>query len=324
MEPKRINKFISDTGICSRREADKLIEQGRVTVNGKMAEAGTKVTLKDKVRVDDQLLSIREEAPVFLAFNKPAHMSATTDQSVRDNIIRAINYPASLLPVGRLEREAEGLIFLSNDSDLVRKITKADNRYEKEYIITLDKIITPDFLTQISGGSTADPEERKTRTFVVKEGSARFRIVLEPGTNHNIKRMCEDLGYKVIHLQRTRIANITLAKLPTGHWRILSEPEIESLNEVLSGKTLKSTGSRNRGTGVVPGEERSARTNAPKKKDPFNKPGKTTSPKGKQISSRGSRGAAKGTAKGGFGNKNGTRGGSGKNASTKGPSKRTR
>lgn len=324
MEPKRLNKFISDTGICSRREADKLIEQGRVTVNGKIPETGTKVTAKDKVRVDDQLLDVREETPVFLAFNKPAHMSATTDQSVRDNIIRAINYPASLLPIGRLEREAEGLIFLSNDSDLVRRMARAENKYEKEYIVTVDKIVSSEFLSKISSAGITEGKETNKKRFVVKEGSARFRIVLEPETNHNIKRICEDLGYKVVHLQRTRIASITLAKLQTGHWRALTPPEIDSLKSALSGKSIKSSGNRTSAKNESFGGEKNSGKNVPKKNGSFSKPGSSASSKGRIESARGSRGATKGTVKGTTGSKGSTRGDTGKNSSPKGPSKRSR
>ncbi|WP_347156887.1 pseudouridine synthase [Pontibacter chitinilyticus] len=234
---KRLNKFISDAGFCSRREADKLIEEERVTVNGKLPAPGTKVTAKDKVRIDDQLLQVREEEPVFLVFNKPANMSANADPGVRDNVVRAINYPASILPIGHLEREAEGLLFLSNNSELVRKMTRADNRYEKEYIVTVDKLLAPDFIQKLSSGGAEEAGEAKKKNHISKEGSARFRIILQPGTNHNIRRMCESLGYRVVHLERVRINNITLAKLATGFWRQLTAQEVEELVQVaIAGK----------------------------------------------------------------------------------------
>ncbi|WP_242918337.1 pseudouridine synthase [Pontibacter liquoris] len=240
MEPKRLNKFISDAGFCSRREADRLIEEERVTVNGKRPEAGTKVTAKDKVRIDDQLLTVREEKPVFLVFNKPSNMSANADPSVRDNVVRAINYPASIQPIGHLEREAEGVLFLCNDNDLVRRMTKSDNLFEKEYIVTVDKLISQDLINNLSTGGAAEAGENKKKNFIAKEGPTRFRIVLPPNTNHNLKRMCETLGYKVVHLQRLRVQQITLAKLATGHWRTLTEAEIESLRQTAATRIAKS------------------------------------------------------------------------------------
>lgn len=239
MEPKRLNKFISDAGFCSRREADQLIAQERVTVNGHLPEPGTKVSTRDKVRIDGEILHVREEAPVFLVFNKPAGIATTTDRSVRNNIISALNYPASLQPIGFLDRESEGLLFLSNDTELARKITKADNQYEKEYVVTVDKMLTPDFLTQISENAAPTPGGPKRKSPVSKEGPNRFRIVLEPGLYHNIKKRCEDLGYKVVHLQRVRIAGITPARLPVGMWRAMTDAEVESIKQVVSGRSRR-------------------------------------------------------------------------------------
>lgn len=240
MEPKRLNKFISDSGFCSRREADQLILHERVTVNGKMPEPGTKVTAADKVRIDGQILHVREEAPVFLVFNKPAGIATTTDRSVRNNIISALNYPAALQPVGFLDRESEGLIFLTNDTELAHKITKADNQYEKEYVVTVDKVLTPDFLAKISENTPMTPGGPRKKSPVIKEGPNRFRIVLEPGMYHNIKRRCEDLGYKVMHLQRTRIAQITPGKLSVGMWRTMTDAEIDSIKSVVAGRSRRS------------------------------------------------------------------------------------
>lgn len=236
MEPKRLNKYISDAGFCSRREADRLIEEGRVTVNNKIPETGAMVGPKDKVRIDDELLHMRQEETIFLLFNKPAGIATTTDLSVRNNIISALNYPASLQPIGHLEREAEGLMFLSNDTELARRMTKADTRFEKEYVVTVDKPILGEFLTRLSEGSTPAPGVSRKKLFVAKMGTNRFRIVLEPGVNHHLKRMCEALGYQVTHLQRVRIANFTPIKLQTGHWRALSEAEVDSLKTILSKK----------------------------------------------------------------------------------------
>jgi len=241
MEPKRLNKFISDAGFCSRREADRLIEEGRVTVNGKLPDAGTKVTPKDKVRIDDQLLRVREEAPVFLVLHKPAGMSATADMSVRDNVIRALNYPASLQPIGHLDREDEGVLFLSNDSDLVRKLSKAESRMEKELLVTVNKPFSSDFIAKLSEACAIFTEEGTPKKAVVsRETSTRFRIVLEAGMNQHVKKLCEALDYKVTYLQRVRIEQIGLAKLQKGHWRALGAQEVDALKQVAALKPARS------------------------------------------------------------------------------------
>ncbi|HEY4651855.1 MAG TPA: pseudouridine synthase [Pontibacter sp.] len=236
MESKRLNKFISDSGFCSRREADRLIEEERVTVNGKLPEPGMLVSAKDKVRIDDQILRVREELPVFLVLNKPAGMSAKSDPAVRNNVVRAINHPATLEPAGYLERDHEGVLLLSNDTELVRKITRFDNRFEKEYIVTVDKLITPEFIASLIGGGENVKGEKLEKTFISKEASTRFRVVLAPGTNHNLKATCESLGYKIVHMLRTRIEDITLSKLPSGHWRTLTGTEVEHLRNIATGK----------------------------------------------------------------------------------------
>ncbi|MBB6611883.1 pseudouridine synthase [Pontibacter sp. Tf4] len=247
MEPKRLNKFISDSGFCSRREADRLIEEERVTVNGRLPEPGMLVTPKDKVRIDDEILRVREEKPAFLVVNKPVGMSAKSDPAIRDNVVRAINYPASLEPAGYMERDHEGLVILSNDTELVRQITRLDNRFEKEFIVTVDKIITPEFIAKLIGGGEDEKGEKLQKTFIAKEASTRFRIVLTPGTNHNLKMLCENLGYKVVHLQRVRIENITLAKLASGHWRTLTGSEVQHLRDIVTGKASRVESSRERG-----------------------------------------------------------------------------
>ncbi len=240
MEPKRLNKFISDTGFCSRREADRLIEEGRVTVNGKEPEPGLKVTPKDRVRIDDQTLTVRDEAPVFLVLNKPSGMSATADMGVRDNVVRAINHPATLQPIGRLDREDEGVLFLSNDSDLVRKLTKADSKLEKELLVTVNKPFSSEFISKLSEACASFEDGNPKKAAVTKESSTKFRIVLEPGMSHTIKKLCETLGYKVTFLQRVRVQNITLTKLQKGHWRALSEQEVESFRQIASARTSHS------------------------------------------------------------------------------------
>lgn len=308
MEPKRLNKFISDSGFCSRREADRLIEEERVTINGKLPKPGTIVTAKDKVRIDDQILKVREEAPVFLIFNKPSGMSAKSDPSVRDNVVRAINYPATLEPVGHLERDSEGLLFLTNDTELGRKITRSDNRFEKEYTVTVDKLITQDFIAKLIGGGETEKGEKLQKTFIEKTGASRFKIVLAPGSNHNIKMLCENLGYKVTHLQRTRIQNFTLAKMPTGHWRVLTPAEVDSLRETAATRNVpaaydKTYGSRSAGNSSA---DRPARREGNKPTGDFKRsysPGSSVPREGKSKpkssnatkgdSARGARGSAK-------------------------------
>ncbi|MEJ8800460.1 S4 domain-containing protein [Pontibacter sp. H249] len=339
MEPKRLNKFISDTGFCSRREADRLIEEGRVTVNGKEPEAGIKVTPKDKVRIDDQLLSVRDEAPVYLVLNKPSGLSATADMEVRDNVVRAINHPASLLPVGKLDREDEGVLFLSNDSDFVRKLTKMDTRLEKELIVTVNKPISSDFIAKLSESCASFEEGTPKKAVINKEATTRFRIVLEPGMNHTLKKTCEALGYKVTFMQRVRVNNITLTKLQKGHWRTLTSQEIEALKQISSSKAVTAPAkSKQDYKGNTSGLNRAAT-----EKGAYQKPGKLggateTAGAGKRIgksrpatagSGKGTRGGAKGpTGRGGAAGKPGaSRGGSkpaagGRGAAPKRSSKR--
>lgn len=296
MEQKRLNKFISDSGFCSRREADKLIEQGRVTVNGKFPEAGTKISAKDKVRIDDELLQMREEETVFLLFNKPAGIATTTDLSVKNNIIRALNYPASLLPIGFLDRDAEGLMFLSNDTELARKITKADINFEKEYLVTVDKHLTPEFLSKVSEGGIPEPGASRKKNFVAKEGTNRFRIVLEPGTNHHIKKVVEGLGYKVVHLQRTRLGDFTQAKLPVGMWRKLNAAEVSAITGIIKSKGRNRTDNFKNEAPDIFEKSASARTRPSKLTQPGSaKVAKSRTSNITPVTSKSARPAAKGT-----------------------------
>ncbi|WP_299821251.1 pseudouridine synthase [uncultured Pontibacter sp.] len=318
MEPKRLNKFISDTGFCSRREADRLIEEGRVTVNGKEPEAGIKVTPKDKVRIDDQLLNVREEAPVFLVLNKPAGLSATADMEVRDNVVRAINHPASLQPVGKLDRDDEGVLFLSNDSDFVRKLTKMDSKLEKELIVSVNKPISSDFISKLSEACASFENGIPKKAVVNKEATSRFRITLEPGMNHSIKKTCEAMGYNVTFIQRVRIQNITLTKLQKGHWRTLTGTEVESLKQLASSKPDKAPskaksgsrdfGSREHGAKANPNREKAGTSSREGYQKPARSGASDFSGAGKRIgksrpapasagSAKGARGGAKGTPK---------------------------
>ncbi|MES2588609.1 MAG: 23S rRNA pseudouridine(2604) synthase RluF [Bacteroidota bacterium] len=239
-ESTRINKFLSEAGFCSRRAADKLIEQGRVTINGKVPEMGTKIVPSDEVRVDGKLLSASKEKPVYIAFNKPVGIVCTTDTSVeRDNIIDYINYPSRIFPIGRLDKPSEGLIFLTNDGDIVNKILRARNNHEKEYIVSVNRAITKDFLEQMRNGvPILDTVTRKC--FVEQINKFDFRIILTQGLNRQIRRMCEYLGFDVFSLQRIRIMNIVL-DVPVGEWRYLTDEEMLEINEMLvdSSKTFE-------------------------------------------------------------------------------------
>ena len=230
-ELKRLNKFISETGYCSRREADKLIEEGRVTINGIVPEMGTKVSPEDEVRIDGKLIKEKTGRHIYLAFNKPVGIECTTNQEVQDNIIDYINYPKRIFPIGRLDKASEGLIFLTDDGDIVNKILRARNNHEKEYIVTVNKPITDRFIQRMGNGvPILDTVTRKCK--VEQISKYIFRIVLTQGLNRQIRRMCEYLGYDVTALKRIRIINISL-DVPIGRYRDLTATEIKDLNKLI-------------------------------------------------------------------------------------------
>ncbi|ADY30331.1 23S rRNA pseudouridine(2604) synthase RluF [Cellulophaga lytica] len=240
IQATRINKYLSEVGYCSRRAADKLIDQGRVTINGKIPEMGTKIIPTDEVRVDGELISESKEDFVYLAFNKPVGIVCTTDTRVeKDNIIDYINYPKRIFPIGRLDKPSEGLIFLTNDGDIVNKILRARNHHEKEYIVKVDNIITDDFVHQMSNGiPILDTITRKCK--VEKLSKYEFRIILTQGLNRQIRRMTEYLGYNVVKLKRVRIMNISL-DMPVGTYREFTKEELKEINRLVStsAKTYK-------------------------------------------------------------------------------------
>ena len=228
----RINKYISETGFCSRREADKLIEQGRVTINGLKPEMGTKVNPEDSIEIDGKPLKAKQ-AFIYLAFNKPVGITSTTDLKDKDNIIDFINHKERIFPIGRLDKPSEGLIFLTNDGDIVNKILRAGNNHEKEYVVMVDKTITSDFIHQMSNGvNILDTVTQKC--FVEQTDSNKFRIILTQGLNRQIRRMCDVLGYKVYKLKRIRIMNITLDGIPSGKWRYLTTDEMNTINNLVA------------------------------------------------------------------------------------------
>lgn len=225
----RINKYLSEVGYCSRRAADKLIEQGRVTINGKVPEMGTKVEEGDEVAVDGIAVEgASETGRVYLAFNKPVGIVCTTDTRVEpDNIIDYVNYPTRIFPVGRLDKMSQGLIFLTDDGDIVNKILRARNNHEKEYIVTVDKPVSGEFVRRMAGGLPILDTVTKPCT-VQKLGKNVFKIILRQGLNRQIRRMCEFLDYRVRKLERVRIMNVKL-DVPVGQWRDLTPDELAEL-----------------------------------------------------------------------------------------------
>lgn len=236
----RINKFLSEAGYCSRRAADKLIEQGRVTINGEVPQMGTKIVDGDVVRVDGLLVAAPKEKPVYIAFNKPVGIVCTTDTRVeKDNIIDYIKFHKRIFPIGRLDKPSEGLIFLTNDGDIVNKILRARNNHEKEYLVSVDKPITKSFIERMQAGvPILDTITRECK--VEQTGRFEFKIILTQGLNRQIRRMCEYLGYEVMTLKRIRIMNVKL-DLGVGRWRYLKPEEIAKINELTqdSSKTFE-------------------------------------------------------------------------------------
>ena len=226
-----LNKYISDSGFCSRREADRYIEECRVTINGKDADKGNRVKAGDVVKVDGVSLK-KNVTPVYIMLNKPKGVTCTTDQKDRSNIIDYVNFKTRIFPIGRLDKLSEGLIFLTNDGDIVNKILRAGNGHEKEYTVTTDKKIDHEFITAMRSGVRILNTVTKP-CFVKQEGDARFRIILTQGLNRQIRRMCESLGYRVTSLKRTRIIIFTCKGIEPGKWRYFTPHEISSLNELL-------------------------------------------------------------------------------------------
>ena len=236
-EEIRLNKFISESGFCSRREADKLIESGRVTVDGIKAVMGTKVKEGANVKVDGKPIKKVEEL-VYIALNKPVGITCTTEKKVRGNIVDFVNHEKRIFPIGRLDKDSQGLILLTNDGDIVNKILRAGNNHEKEYIVTVDKPIDNKFINDMSSGVRILGTITK-KCIVKKINERTFKIILTQGMNRQIRRMCEALGYNVTKLNRIRIMNIKLGNLKMGSWRNLTDNELKQLNSLIqtSGKT---------------------------------------------------------------------------------------
>lgn len=236
MEEKltRLNKYLSEAGYCSRREADRLIDAGRVTINNIVPEMGTKVKEDDIVQVDGKSITQRKSDFVYLAFNKPVGIVCTTDTRVeKNNIIDFLKYPKRIFPIGRLDKPSEGLIFMTDDGDIVNKILRASNNHEKEYIVTVDKPISQTFLKRMAGGIYLEDLDKTTKACTVRRiDSLSFKIILTQGLNRQIRRMCEYLTYEVTSLKRTRIMNVKL-DIPVGEYREFTSEELKTLNLLL-------------------------------------------------------------------------------------------
>ncbi|GHA41294.1 pseudouridine synthase [Salinimicrobium marinum] len=231
----RLNKYLSEAGYCSRRKADELIDQGRVTINGTVPEMGTKVSPEDVVRVDDVVIDSRKKKNVYLAFNKPVGIVCTTNPEEKKNIVDYINFPTRIFPVGRLDKPSEGLIIMTDDGDIVNKILRARNNHEKEYIVTVNRLINTDFIERMGNGiPILDTVTKKCEVEQLSKYS--FRIILTQGLNRQIRRMCEYLGYEVVKLKRIRIMNIKL-DVPVGKYRDITPEELETLDKLTGDST---------------------------------------------------------------------------------------
>ncbi|WP_102399363.1 pseudouridine synthase [Haloimpatiens massiliensis] len=229
----RLNNFISSTGLCSRREADKLIKNKKVKVNGEIATIGQAVDEEDKVEVSGKILKSKKKH-VYIALNKPVGITCTTERHIRGNIIDFVNHPERIFPIGRLDKDSQGLILLTSDGSIVNEILREQNNHEKDYIVTVDKVINSSFINGMRNGVKIYNPVKKQYTVtnkckVVKLKDRTFKITLSQGLNRQIRRMCEYFGYKVIDLKRVRITNITLKGLPVGKWRNLTREEVKKL-----------------------------------------------------------------------------------------------
>ncbi|SHJ74126.1 ribosomal large subunit pseudouridine synthase F [Clostridium cavendishii DSM 21758] len=232
----RLNKYISESGFCSRREADKLIDEGRVTIDGSRAVTGTKVSIGQVVKVDGKTIN-RVDELVYIALNKPVGITCTTEAKIKENIVDFIGHEKRIFPIGRLDKDSQGLIFLTNDGDIVNKILRAGNNHEKEYIVTVDKLITEEFLKGMASGVPI-LDTVTNKCFIKREGKKVFRIILTQGLNRQIRRMCEYFGYNVTKLERIRIMNVKLGNLKIGNWRNLTKEELKEINKLIA-KSVK-------------------------------------------------------------------------------------
>ncbi len=255
-----LNKYISSTGICSRREAERFITEGRVTINGKPTQLGNRVHEGDVVKIDGKPLKAKPKT-IYIALNKPVGIVCTTDSKERKNIVKFVGHPQRLFPIGRLDKPSEGLIFLTNDGDIVNKILRAGNNHEKEYIVTVNKPINERFVKRMSNGIPILGTVTK-KCKVERVNDTVFKITLVQGLNRQIRRMCEYLGYEVTKLKRTRIMNVTLGNLKVGEWRELSSKEMDEINKLVAGSSK-----------TYEGAEQKVKKSPPKNTEPKKKTG---------------------------------------------------
>jgi len=289
--PIRLNKYISESGLCSRREADKYIADGHVFINGRRATIGDQVKSGDRVRVSGQDIEPREhEHNIFIALNKPVGVTSTTEEGVQNNIVDYVNYGKRIFPIGRLDKDSQGLIFLTNNGDLVNKILRAGNNHEKEYVVTVNKPLTEEALKGMSGGvPMLGVNTRKCK--IVQEAPNRFRVILIQGLNRQIRRMCEHFGYEVTKLERVRIMNIDLKGLPLGDWRELTDKEMETIYAMIEDSTsehlknpkkpaVKKPANVNKDLrGTQNAAQKTKRTTGNQHSSPSRKPSKNTAPR---------------------------------------------
>lgn len=269
----RLNKYISESGICSRRQADKYIENGNVFINGKRAKIGDQVLPGDRVMVNGNTIEPREkEEIIFIALNKPVGVTSTTEANVKNNIVDFVNHSERIFPIGRLDKDSQGLIFLTSDGDIVNKILRAGNNHEKEYLVTVNKPITDDFITSMASGVPILGVMTK-KCVVSKEAPNVFKIILIQGMNRQIRRMCEHFGYEVTKLERTRIMNVSLKGLPVGEWRELTGQEMKGIFKMIkNSSSAPDTPKTSKKKDPAPGDKPSKRPAAaakPYKPKPF-------------------------------------------------------
>jgi 23S rRNA pseudouridine2604 synthase len=259
----RLNKFISDAGLCSRREADRFIEQGKVIINGRKATIGDQVKVGDRIRVNGNDLEPRQgEDNIFIVLNKPVGITSTTEEGIRDNIVKFVNHSKRIFPVGRLDKDSQGLIFLTNNGDMVNKILRAGNNHEKEYVVTVNKPLTDVVIEGMAAGVPMLGVTTK-KCKVVQEGSTKFRIILVQGLNRQIRRMCEHFGYEVTKLERVRIMNISLKGLPVGDWRDLTDSELKTIYSMVADSSSEDS-KKSKPTSAAKKEHNTLHTSKPK------------------------------------------------------------
>jgi 23S rRNA pseudouridine2604 synthase len=290
----RLNKYISESGLCSRRAADRYIEQGSVFINGRKAKVGDKVMFGDVVQVNGQSIEPQQpENTVLIAFNKPVGITSTTESGVKSNIVDYVNHSERVFPIGRLDKDSQGLIFLTNNGDLVNKILRAGNNHEKEYLVTVNKPITPAFLEGMSKGVPILGVMTK-KCKISKESTFVFKITLIQGMNRQIRRMCEHFGFEVTKLERTRIMNVTLKGIPVGEWRELTPEEMESIFKMVEKSSKLEDASKGKKSALKGAESEMEAKSAPAK--PMSRRAgvpKVKGPRSESTAAAGARGAAK-------------------------------